>query len=343
MKKINLFDTTLRDGEQAIGFDLTVEQKVHIFNILKKSGLDVLEVGMANVSTENSLSEFLEHIDLSTVHSQICLLSRLNSNDIDVANNFLNNFESSRIQLLGIGSHIHLEKKMQITENELFKLYSASIERARNKFNGEISFILEDASRGDESFIFEQIEFLLESGIHHISFADTVGCMTPSQVKNLFYRLKSNFGRELKLSAHFHNDLGLATANTLAAVESGAEEIQCTSGGIGERCGNASLEEIIGLIQLKPELSKQFFVSVDLNTMLDNMSKIFKYLDKNIDPFKPLVGKYAFSTAAGIHQNGILKDPETYSFFNPKIIGRKLDFVINKLSSKKISTQSPNA
>ncbi|MFN8769797.1 MAG: LeuA family protein [Neisseriaceae bacterium] len=337
MKHINLFDTTLRDGEQAIGFDLNVKQRAYIFNLLNSLHLNTIEFGMSNSGTEADLTKFIDSISLNSVNAQVCLLSRLVDSDIKIGAKVLNHFKHSRLQLLGVGSHIHLYKKIRIGEDKLFEIYKRSINLLQDHYNGDITFILEDASRCDLGFLFKQIEFLLASGIKGICFADTVGCMTPSQVKRIFLKIKSKFGHDISLSCHFHNDIGLATANTLAAIETGAvEEIQCTSGGIGERCGNSSLEEIIGILQLKDEYKSKYQVDVDLNDALNNLVYMFKFLKKDIYPYKPLIGKYAFTTAAGIHQDGITKDPETYSFFDPKLLSRKLEFVVNKLSSTKL-------
>ena len=339
MKKIKIFDTTLRDGRQAINFDMTEEQEIYIFDMISKLEVDTIEFGMANIANEKELNYLVSNPILLNSNIQACLLSRLVESDIRVAIEVLNKFKNKRIEILGVGSEIHLNKKLCISEDDLYNLYSKSIEQIKSTFDGEISFILEDASRASKGFLLRQIEFLISHGVKTISIADTVGCMTPSQVKKLFSKIKHDFGDAITLSAHFHNDLGLATANSLVAIESGVDEIQCTCGGIGERCGNSSLEEIIGLLQLKPEISKNYYVTPELKNSLDNLNKIFKYLDKEIDPYKPLVGKYAFSTAAGIHQDGILKSPETYAYFDPSRIGRSLDFVINKLSSSKLKQQ----
>ncbi|MFZ9034908.1 MAG: LeuA family protein [Francisellaceae bacterium] len=331
---INIFDTTLRDGEQSIGFLMSKNQKLQILEKLCEIDVfNTIELGMPVASIEDQ--QVFYEASRMKVNKTIAALSRLKRQDIILTATLLNDFSHSRIQLLCIGSELHLKKKRKLTYQEALRELNDSLHLLKNlEFSGTVSLIFEDASRGEHTFIFSQIDLALKYGIRNVVIADTVGCFLPYKAFDFIKKIVKNYP-QLNISVHFHNDLGLATANTLCAIKAGAKEIQTTLGGIGERCGNCPVEEVLAC--LKYEEKKNNF---DIKSVVSAIDYMYDVLGKQIDVRKPIVGQHAFATCAGIHQDGINKCPEIYEFMHPEVFGRQRKFVNNRLSSNKLQDTS---
>lgn len=333
MKKIRFFDTTMRDGEQGIGYLMTCDQKLDLLHRLARLDVAAIELGM--VTDEQSKALFSKAVTVAG-GSNIVALCRLHQQNITDTVTALQPFASATINLLCIGSEIHLEKKMQITQHEALDLVERSIQQIHAmEFKGKICAILEDASRGSDMMLRRTTEHLLACGVTDIFFADTVGAMTPHATQRLFGQFMNDYPGA-NFGAHFHNDLGLAVANTITAIDSGVRDIQITLGGIGERCGNAAFEEVIAILEHCHPYKERKLSPVTLNEIIDVCLYFYQRIEKSPFANKPLIGTNAFSTCAGIHQSAILKSPETYEFINPDLIGMKRKFHFNKLSSRKI-------
>lgn len=337
MKKVQIFDTTLRDGEQGIGNLMSIDQKKQILTHLDSLGLDVIELGFPAASQEDlRWFKTASHLSLKT---KIAAFSRLQKADLACAVEAIKGFELAQIQLLGIGSEIHLKHKRQMTlEEGLAELAESIIFLKEQKVN-DIAVIFEDSTRASKIFLKKMIDTAIAHGATTITLADTLGGAIPGYIENLVRWTRMSIPAKIKIGVHCHNDLGLATANTLAAIDAGADMIQTTFGGIGERAGNCALEEISAVLHYKKEYY-QASLNIPLNTIAETAHQIFSVLRKKIHDHKPLLGKHVFSTAAGIHQNGILKHPETYEYVKASDVGRELTFVQNRLSSQQIVKQT---
>lgn len=334
MKNIRFFDTTMRDGEQGIGYLLTSEQKLRLLRQLIRLNVEVIELGM--VTDEESAALFNEAAKIAG-EQNIAALCRLNEKDIENTVRVLTPFKQPTLNLLCIGSELHLEKKMFMSQCEALNLLSRSLNQVHETgFHGNVYAILEDATRGSESLLRSTVEHLLLNGVRNICFADTVGAMTPSATQCFFGQFVQLYP-SVNFGAHFHNDLGLAVANTIAAVDAGVSEVQVTLGGIGERCGNASFEEIIAILEYCKDYKGRISSKIKLRQLIEVCRYFYKLIGKPPHPNKPLIGANAFSTCAGIHQSAILKFPETYEFIDPECIGLKRSFHFNRLSSSKLA------
>ncbi|WP_446469959.1 LeuA family protein [Xenorhabdus stockiae] len=339
MKKICFFDTTLRDGEQGIGCLLSNEKKLKLLPRLIDLGVDSIEIGM--VTDEDSEKFFYEaassNIDFKDTY--IAALCRLKPDDIERTTLALSRFKKPKLNLLCVGSEIHIRKKFDSTKDSILSMLKDSLEYIANSdYTGKVSAILEDSSRGSFDLLEEKIELLTAYHVNDICFADTTGCATPLYISNLISYFKNKFPG-IRFSVHCHNDLGLAVANSISAIDAGADEVQVTLGGVGERCGNASFEEIMAILSYRSEYKNRFKADIDMKDLIDLCNFYYDIINKLPHPNKPLLGKYAFSTCAGIHQNGIKKFPETYEFINPDTLGLERKFYFNRLSSSKLSQQ----
>lgn len=338
MKTIRFFDTTMRDGEQGIGYLLGTQQKLAILQKLLLLNVAVIELGMVTAAQE-SRELFEQAVDIAG-NQNIAALCRLHKTDIGLTVKALSQFPRSTLNLLCIGSEIHLHKKMGMSVSEAGHLLDNAIAAIREtQYRGNIYAILEDATRGSEALLHEQIQRLIEHGIRDICLADTVGAMTPSSVYTLF----STFIRaypEVRFSTHFHNDLGLAVANTICAIDAGVHEVQVTLGGVGERCGNAAFEEVVAVLAHCRGYKGQMNAIPTLKDTVDLCRFFYQAVGKEPNPNKPIIGAHAFLTCAGIHQSAILKHPETYEFINPESLGLQRGFHINRLSSQKLKNRN---
>jgi len=328
VKKIRLFDTSLRDGEQGIGNLMTVEQKVEIAAALDSINMDVLELGYPAAS-ESDFQWFREArtLDLKT---KVCAFSRMTDMDIDMAIAALDGFKAVEIELLAVGSEIHLMKKRRLDLQAAVCEMERSIRRVRAS-GVDVVVIFEDATRGSWEYLKEMIETAVAAGVKEVVIADTLGCSVPFEIGELVNRVRAVVGDGIELSIHCHNDLGLATANTLEALRCGASTAQVTLTGIGERAGNCALEEIIAVLNYKDGVYG-VFSTIEPKAVVAACESLQSVLGRRVPGNKPVLGDHVFSTAAGIHQSGTLRDTSVYEFLQAERFGRQQSFVFNRLS-----------
>jgi 2-isopropylmalate synthase len=332
-QKVRIFDTTLRDGEQSPGAAMTLEEKIEIAEFLEAMGVDVIEAGFP-VSSEGDFAAVREITKL-VKNASVCGLSRAGFKDIDAAGEALKGAARPRIHTFISTSPVHMKHKLQMGENAVLEAIGASVTRARN-FTDDVQWSAEDATRTVPDFLCKAVEVAIHSGATVINVPDTVGYSTPQEYFEIITMLRNRVPDADKVifSTHCHNDLGLAVANSLAGVLAGARQVECTINGIGERAGNAALEEIVMALKVRKDLMP-FTTGVD-TTMLARASKLVS----NVTGFpvqynKAIVGKNAFSHESGIHQDGMLKNVETYEIMRPEDVGvKETSLVLGKLSGR---------
>ncbi|MGF1793354.1 hypothetical protein L4D21_22435 [Photobacterium profundum] len=333
MKKISILDTTLRDGEQAPNNAMNPEKKLKMALRLEECGVDHIETGFPASSKFDYEATKLIRKEMST--SGIATFSRTLISDIQLSLESGGCEQNHTIQMVATGSDLHLKNKRNISREEAINEVIQSVHFAKNNSDCRIAVGIEDASRGDFQFMGELTEAAVMAGAHQIILADTTGYATPLEFKKLIQFIKLKAGEGVSISTHCHNDLGLAHANTLAGIEGGADEVQVTLGGIGERAGNASLEMIASTLYFKPD-----YYRASTNIKLEKLYKVYQELcskiDQNIPRNQPIFGTYAFSTAAGIHQQGVLANPDTYEFVKPDVFNREREFFVSRHSGKSI-------
>jgi 2-isopropylmalate synthase len=317
MKQIKIFDTTLRDGQQGIGSNMTLKEKIKIAKSLELLGVDIIEAGFP-ISSKKEYDS-VKNIAKIIKKSKICALARHNFKDIDVAIEAVG--EKNRLHIFIPTSDIHIKYKLNLNHNQLIKKIEDTLLYAKRKIK-DIEWSSEDATRTNPNFLFKCIETAIKNGATTINIADTVGYTTPNEFNKLINAIYKNV-KELKkvnFSVHCHNDLGLAVANSLEAIQSGANQVECTINGIGERAGNASLEEIVMSLKTRRDLFKS---TTKINTKkIKKVSELVaKTINYNISPNKPIIGRNAFAHESGIHQDGVLKNRKTYEIMNPEDIG----------------------
>jgi 2-isopropylmalate synthase len=317
--RLVIFDTTLRDGEQSPGASMTKSEKLRIAKVLEKMKVDVIEAGfaIASVGDFESVKAIAETIREST----ICSLSRALDKDIDRAAEALKGAESARIHTFIATSPIHMKYKLQMSPEQVVEQAVHAIKRARN-YTGDVEFSCEDAGRSELDFLCRIIEAAIDAGATTINIPDTVGYAIPHQfgamVKSLLERIPN--AHKAVFSVHCHNDLGLAVANSLEAVLHGARQVECTINGLGERAGNASLEEIVMAVHTRHDL---FNVStrIDTTQIVPASRLVSTVTGFPVQPNKAIVGANAFAHESGIHQDGILKKRETYEIMRAEDVG----------------------
>lgn len=320
MEKIIIFDTTLRDGEQAPGASLNPAEKLEIAYSLAELGVDVIEAGFP-IASKGEL-ESVKQIAKSIKQASICGLARAIKTDIDAAALAVKYAKRPRIHVFLATSKIHMQYKLKKAEDEILRLAVENVKYAR-KFCQEVEFSPEDASRTEREFLFKVVEAVIDAGASTVNIPDTVGFAEPQEYGSLIRAIKENVPNVNKavISVHCHNDLGLAVANSLEAIKNGARQVECTINGIGERAGNASLEEII--MNLKTR--KDIFTDLESNINTKNIYKVSRLVSKLtgfvVAPNKAIVGGNAFRHESGIHQDGILKERSTYEIIKPEDVG----------------------
>lgn len=330
-QKIFFFDTTLRDGEQAPGATMNIEEKLLIAKNLERMGVDVIEAGFPSASQGdfNAVNRIAKVIKNST----ICGLARAKKNDIEITANALKDASRSRIHTFIATSPIHMEYKLRMSKEQVIEVIRDSVALARNSCD-EVDWSPEDATRSERDFLFKAIEVAINAGASVINIPDTVGYTTPDEYFNLIKQILNNVVNIDKaiISAHCHNDLGLAVANSLSALQAGAKQIECTINGIGERAGNAALEEIVMAIKTRNDIFN-FECNID-TTMIARVSKLVSNITGFvIQPNKAIVGANAFAHESGIHQDGMLKNRSTYEIMTPQSVGiEKTTLSLGKLS-----------
>lgn len=319
MKKIKIFDTTLRDGEQAPGCGMNIDEKLEVARQLEVLGVDCIEAGFA-VSSKGSFRA-VQKIAETVRSCQVASLSRAVRKDIDASAEALSRAESPRIHIFLATSPIHMQYKLKISEDEVLEAIKDSVTYAREKCE-TIQFSAEDAMRSDRDFLVRAVETAIKAGADVINLPDTVGYMYPDEMKErVLYVCENAFGIEkVDVSVHCHNDLGMAVANSLAGILGGANQIECTINGIGERAGNCSLEEVVLAIKQKKNL---FDAYTDINYRQINRSSrlVYNIIGMQVPLNKPIVGVNAFKHESGIHQHGVLANRETYEIMIPEELG----------------------
>lgn len=321
MEMIKIFDTTLRDGEQSPGASLNIKEKLQMAHQLTKLKVDIIEAGFPIASPGDF--EAVRKIAKSVRGPVIAGLARAKKEDIDIAWKALKFAAKPRIHTFIATSDIHMKYKLEKTKSEVFSDAVKAVKLAK-KYTEDVEFSAEDASRSDRKFLAEVIEAAIDAGANTVNIPDTVGYAMPTEFGELIRYLKeevTNIDRAV-ISVHCHNDLGLAVANSIAAIENGARQVECTVNGIGERAGNASLEEIVMGIYTRKDLLP--FKTNIKTTEIYNSSRLFSRLTGlHVQVNKAVVGKNAFAHEAGIHQHGMLKKSLTYEIMTPKLVGVK--------------------
>lgn len=318
---IIIFDTTLRDGEQSLKASLTVKEKLQIALALERLGVDVMEVGfpVSSAGDFESVQTIARHIK----NSRVAALSRAVPKDIDAAYEALKVAEAFRIHTFIASSALHVEAKLKRSFDDVVEMAVAAVKRARS-YTDDVEFSCEDAGRTGIDNICRIVEAAINAGATTINIPDTVGFCLPNEYGNIIHQVMNrvpNIDKAI-VSVHCHNDLGMATANSLMAVQNGARQIECTINGIGERAGNTALEEVVMAIK-----TRQAFMGVDtrINTQeIHRVSQMISQLcNMPIQPNKAIVGSNAFAHSSGIHQDGMLKNKNTYEIMSPETIGLK--------------------
>jgi len=318
-EKIYIFDTTLRDGEQAPGFSMGVDEKIKMALQLEKLNVDVIEAGFP-ISSEGDF-EAVSEIAKIIKGPEIASLARTNEEDIERAWEALKWSPKGRIHIFIATSPIHMKYKLRLSPEEVLEKAVKAVEYGR-KFTDNIEFSAEDATRSERDFLVRVFKEVVRAGARVINIPDTVGYTTPDEFYSLvsFVRERVREVRDVIISVHCHNDLGLAVANSLSAIKAGARQVECTINGIGERAGNASLEEIVMGLKTRKDVF-DFYTDV-VTTQIYPTSKTLSLITGiSVQPNKAIVGRNAFAHEAGIHQDGVLKEKTTYEIMKPEDIG----------------------
>ena len=320
-KRIYVFDTTLRDGEQSPGISLNVTEKLKIARQLSELGVDIIEAGFPIAS--NGDFEGVKSIAKSIRNSTIAALARTDKRDIDRAWEALQYAENPRIHTFIATSDIHMKYKLKMDRTEVLGKAAEMVSYAR-RLCPEIEFSPEDATRTDPEFLYRVIEAVINAGARVVNIPDTVGYLTPGEIAELVRGIRNNVSNIDKavISVHCHNDLGMAVANTLSAVESGADQVECTVNGIGERAGNAALEEIVMALKTRNDYYPTS-TGIVTEKIYRTSSMVSIATGMHIQPNKAIVGANAFAHESGIHQHGMMSNSETYEIMTPTSIGLK--------------------
>jgi len=319
--RVKIFDTTLRDGEQSPGASLNIDEKIEIAKQLERLGVDIIEAGFP-ISSPGDFQAVQRVAAIVGDGVTVCGLTRARSGDIDVAWDALKGAKRPRIHT-GLGvSDSHLQYKLKMSREQAMEVGVNAVKYARSLGCPDVEYFTEDSGRADPEYLYRVIEAVIKAGATVINVPDTTGYMTPDEYGALFAGILNNVpgSENVTLSAHCHNDLGMATANALAAAKAGARQIECTINGIGERAGNTSLEEVVmALYTRKDALGLTTGVNTEeiykTSRMVSTLTGIL------VQPNKAIVGANAFAHSSGIHQDGVLKERTTYEIIDPKVVG----------------------
>ncbi len=317
--RVTIFDTTLRDGEQAPGFSLRTREKVELARQLEALGVDLIEAGFPIASADDA--EGVRQVAAHVRRPVIAALARCRPEDIDRAGESLRGAERSRIHTFIATSDLHLAKKLNISRQQCLDAATAAITQAR-RYTDDVQFSAEDATRSDMEFLAQVVEAVIHAGATTINLPDTVGYATPDEIREFFTTIQARVPNADKatFSAHCHDDLGLAVANTHAAVTAGVRQVECTINGIGERAGNASLEEIVMGMRVRPD-RLPFTTGIRSEQLFPTSQLLCSLTGQHVQANKAIVGRNAFAHEAGIHQDGMLKDRRTYEIMSPADVG----------------------
>ncbi len=324
-QKVFIFDTTLRDGEQVPGCKLNTQEKLALAVRLEELGVDILEAGFP-VSSPGDF-ESVNQIAKTLKNTVVCGLSRAVQNDIEVAAAALKPAKRFRIHT-GIGtSDLHIKYKFNATREEIIERAVSAVKLARN-FTDDVEFYAEDAGRTDNEYLARVIEAVVKAGATTLNIPDTTGYCLPYQYQAKMEYLVNNVKNIDKaiLSCHCHNDLGLATANSVAGVMGGARQIECTINGLGERAGNTALEEVVMVLNQHKDLG--YYTNINTRLLNPISHEVAEIMRMGVQPNKAIVGGNAFSHSSGIHQDGFLKEAQTYEIIDPELVGAEASKIV---------------
>ncbi len=332
-EQIIIFDTTLRDGEQSPGASMNTKEKIQIATQLEKLGVDVIEAGFAAASKGDF--EAINKIAQVVKNSTVCSLARALEHDITQAAKAIEPAAKKRIHTFIATSPIHMEYKLKMTPDEVIKKAVEAVKLAKS-FVDDVEFSCEDAGRSDIGFLKEICDAVIEVGAKTINLPDTVGIRMPSEVSEMISQMYEHIKDKAIISVHNHNDLGLAVANSLAAIKAGARQVECTINGLGERAGNAALEEIVMALKVREDYFNDVYTNINTKEIYPTSRLIASITGIEPQPNKAIVGKNAFAHESGIHQDGVLKHKKTYEIFSPEEIGLDLQdtLVLGKHSGR---------
>ena len=327
-----IFDTTLRDGEQSPGFSMNTDEKLKLGRQLETLGVDIIEAGFPIASDDDAHA--VELLAREIRRPVIAALARCNPADIERAGESIRPAARSRIHTFIATSDLHLERKLRITREQCLQAVVDSVTQAR-RYTDDVEFSAEDATRTDMDFLCQVVERAIEVGATTINLPDTVGYCTPEEIEEFFteVRTKVPSADTVIFSTHCHDDLGLAVANSLAAIRAGVRQVECTINGIGERAGNASLEEIVMAIRVKPD-RLPYRTVVETTELFRTSQLLAELTHEPVQANKAIVGRNAFAHEAGIHQDGVIKDRRTYEIMRPEDIGVESTLVLGKHSGR---------
>ena len=320
-KNIIIFDTTLRDGEQSPGASMNTAEKIQIAQQLEKLRVDVIEAGFAAASPGDF--DAISQIARTIKNSKICSLARALDNDIKAAGEAIAAANAKRIHTFIATSPIHMQYKLKMSPDEVIKRAIHAVQYART-FVEDVEFSLEDAGRSELSFMKEITQAVIEAGATTINLPDTVGYRLPQEIRFMVEQMVGfidSIGSDAIVSLHNHNDLGLGVANTLAGIEAGARQVECTINGLGERAGNAAMEEIVMTLKTRQDLFPGITTNINTKEIYQASKMVANITGIEPQPNKAIVGKNAFAHESGIHQDGVLKHQETYEIMKPEDIG----------------------
>jgi 2-isopropylmalate synthase len=328
-RRIQVFDTTLRDGEQSPGIALQPHEKAEIAAQLERLGVDVVEAGFPAASPGDF--EGVRAVAAALTRATVAAFARARRGDVDAAAEALGAARRSRLHVVIATSALHMEKKLGLTPEEVIERARDTVAHAATLVD-EVEFCCEDATRSDPTFVAEVCRAAIRAGATTVNLPDTVGCTLPADYAKFVAGLRRRLPK-VTLSVHCHNDLGLAVANTLAGVQAGAGQVECTVNGIGERAGNAALEEVVMALTLH---RARFRVETGIDTTeLTRASRLVSELTGyDVQRNKAVVGANAFAHEAGIHQDGMLKDERTYQIMDPASVGARTTLPLGKHSGR---------
>ncbi len=331
--RIYIFDTTLRDGEQAPGYSMNIEEKVRLALQLEKLGVDIIEAGFAISSAGDA--ESVERIALAIKDAKVASLARALKKDIDAAYEAVKKAVAPRIHVFLATSDLHLEYKLKMTREKALERIEEAVRYAKSLLS-DVEFSLEDATRTDRDYMCRVVETAIKRGATTINLPDTVGYSTPQEIYDMISYVKNSVPNIDKaiISMHNHNDLGLAVANTISGIEAGARQVECTLCGIGERAGNAAMEEVVMALRTR---SDKYDYTTGINTT--EIAKSARLLSSitgvKINPSKAIVGDNAFAHESGIHQHGMISNRKTYEIMTPESVGVvKTNLILGKHSGQ---------
>jgi 2-isopropylmalate synthase len=332
-RRIQIFDTTLRDGEQSPGIALRPHEKAEIADQLERLRVDVIEAGFAAASPGDF--EGVRAVAETVAAPTVCSLARSRKEDLDAAGEALATATRSRVHIVLATSALHMEKKLGLEPQEVVEQAASSVEYAAQLVD-EVEFACEDATRSDPAFVARVCRAAIRAGARIINLPDTVGYALPAEYAAFIADVRRRCPelRDVVLSVHCHDDLGLAVANSLAGVQAGASQVECTVNGLGERAGNASLEEIVVALSVRGDYFADVVTAIETTQIAATSRLVSERTGYVVQRNKAIVGANAFAHEAGIHQDGMLKDPRTYQIIDPASVGVRMTLPLGKHSGR---------